>query len=42
MNNGQLVTLLRGEYAIDAEPLTQITGRPFKADRIYHVVKDAS
>ncbi len=42
MNNGQLVTLLRGEYAINAEPLTQITGRPFKADRIYHVIKDAS
>ncbi len=42
MNNGQLVTLLRSEYAIDAEPLTQITGRPFKADRIYRLIKDAS
>ncbi len=42
MNNGQLVNLLRAEYAIDAEPLTQITGRPFKADRIYNIVKDAS
>lgn len=42
MNNGQLVTLLRGEYAIPAEPLTQITGRPFKADRIYQVINDAN
>jgi 2-oxoglutarate ferredoxin oxidoreductase subunit alpha len=30
MNNGQLVTLLRAEYLVDAESLTQISGQPFK------------
>ena len=30
MNNGQLVTLLRSEYLVPAESLTQITGQPFK------------
>lgn len=30
MNNGQLVTLLRSEYLVDAESLTQISGQPFK------------
>ena len=30
INNGQLVTLLRSEYLVPAESLTQITGQPFK------------
>jgi len=30
MNNGQLVTLLRAEYCLPAESLTQISGQPFK------------
>jgi 2-oxoglutarate ferredoxin oxidoreductase subunit alpha len=30
MNNGQLVTLLRAEFLVPAEPLTQISGQPFK------------
>jgi 2-oxoglutarate ferredoxin oxidoreductase subunit alpha len=30
MNNGQLVTLLRAEYLVPAESLTQISGQPFK------------
>ncbi len=30
MNNGQLLTLLRSEYLIDARPLDQVTGQPFR------------
>lgn len=30
LNNGQLVKLLRAEYLVPAEPLTQISGQPFK------------
>lgn len=30
MNNGQLVKLLRAEYLVPAEALTQISGQPFK------------
>jgi 2-oxoglutarate ferredoxin oxidoreductase subunit alpha len=41
MNNGQLVTLLRAEYLVPAEPLNQVNGRPFKAERIFEVIKDA-
>jgi len=29
MNNGQLVTLLRSEYLVDAEGLNKVTGQPF-------------
>jgi 2-oxoglutarate ferredoxin oxidoreductase subunit alpha len=34
MNTGQLVTLLRGEFLIDAEGLNKISGRPFKVSEI--------
>ncbi len=30
MNNGQLSTLLRAEFLVPAEPLTKVTGKPFK------------
>ena len=29
MNKGQLVTLLRAEYALPAERLSKVTGKPF-------------
>ncbi len=34
MNNGQLVTLLRAQYLVPAEPLTKIAGRPFRITEI--------
>jgi 2-oxoglutarate ferredoxin oxidoreductase subunit alpha len=34
MNTGQLVTLLRGEFLVDAEGLNKISGRPFKVSEI--------
>ena len=39
MNNGQLVNLLRAEYLVPAEPLTQISGQPFKvADLVREIL----
>ena len=34
MNNGQLITLLRAEYLIDAKGLNKISGQPFKITEI--------
>ena len=34
MNNGQLVTVLRAEYLVPAEPYNKITGQPFKISEI--------
>ena len=34
MNNGQLITLLKAEYLIDAKPLNKISGQPFKIKEI--------
>ena len=39
MNNGQLVTLLRAEYLVDAESLTQISGRPFKVSDLEREIR---
>ena len=40
MNNGQLVTLLRAEYLIDAEALNKVSGQPFKIVEIERAVLD--
>ncbi|MBT5050736.1 MAG: 2-oxoacid:acceptor oxidoreductase subunit alpha [Rhodospirillaceae bacterium] len=40
MNNGQLVKLLRAEYLVPAEPLTQITGQPFKVADLEREIRD--
>ncbi len=34
MNDGQLKTVLRDQYLIDAKPLTKVTGQPFKITEI--------
>ncbi|MGB0684236.1 MAG: 2-oxoacid:acceptor oxidoreductase subunit alpha [Magnetovibrionaceae bacterium] len=34
MNDGQLVRILRSEYLIDAEPLSKVSGKPFKIAEI--------
>jgi len=40
MNNGQLVNLLRAEYLVPAEPLTQISGQPFKVAHLEREIRD--
>ncbi|HKA60051.1 MAG TPA: 2-oxoacid:acceptor oxidoreductase subunit alpha [Gemmatimonadales bacterium] len=39
MNNGQLVKLLRAEYLIAAEPLTKVTGKPFRVTEIAQAIR---
>ncbi|MCG3044157.1 2-oxoacid:acceptor oxidoreductase subunit alpha [Streptomyces sp. S1A] len=41
MNLGQLATLLRAKYLIDAQSFTQVTGLPFKAEQLATVLKEA-
>jgi len=40
MNTGQLVTMLRSTYLIPAEPLTKVTGKPFKVAEIADAVRE--
>jgi 2-oxoglutarate ferredoxin oxidoreductase subunit alpha len=40
MNTGQLVTMLRSTYLIPAEPLTNVTGKPFKVADIADAVRE--
>ncbi len=39
MNNGQLVTLLRAEYVVDAKSLPKTSGKPFKVVEIEDAVR---
>jgi 2-oxoglutarate ferredoxin oxidoreductase subunit alpha len=41
MNLGQLATLLRAKYLVDVRSLTQVTGLPFKAERLASAFKEA-
>ncbi|WP_307792355.1 2-oxoacid:acceptor oxidoreductase subunit alpha [Streptomyces verrucosisporus] len=41
MNLGQLATLLRAKYLVDAQSFTQVTGLPFKAEQLATVLKEA-
>jgi 2-oxoglutarate ferredoxin oxidoreductase subunit alpha len=34
MNKGQLKTLLRDQYLVDARPVTKVSGQPFKIAEI--------
>ena len=40
MNNGQLITLLRAEYLIDAVGLNKVSGQPFKIREIEAAILD--
>jgi len=40
MNNGQLVTVLRAEYLVPAEPLNKVNGQPFKIAEIEAAIQD--
>ena len=39
MNNGQLLTLLRSSYAIPAEGLNKVSGKPFKVSEILDAIR---
>jgi hypothetical protein len=39
MNNGQLLTLLRSTYAIGAEGLNKVSGRPFRVSEILDAIR---
>jgi 2-oxoglutarate ferredoxin oxidoreductase subunit alpha len=41
MNNGQLKTLLRDQYLVDARPVTKISGQPFKIAEIEAAIVEA-
>lgn len=41
MNNGQLVTLLRSQYARPFKALNKVNGKPFKVSEIEAVIKEA-
>jgi 2-oxoglutarate ferredoxin oxidoreductase subunit alpha len=40
MNNGQLVTLLRAQYLVDAQGLNKVSGQPFKIAEIEAAIRD--
>ena len=41
MNNGQLKTLLRDQYLVDARPVNKISGQPFKIAEIEAAIEEA-
>ncbi|MFC8468932.1 2-oxoacid:acceptor oxidoreductase subunit alpha, partial [Streptomyces sp. NPDC057250] len=42
MNLGQLATLIRAKYLIDARSHTQVNGMPFKAEQLADILKEAN
>lgn len=40
MNNGQLVTLLRSQYLVNAQGLNKVSGQPFKISEIETAIRD--
>jgi len=40
MNDGQLITVLKAEYLIDAKPLNKISGQPFRISEIEDAILD--
>jgi len=41
MNDGQLKTILRDQYLINAQPVTKVTGQPFKIEEIEDAIDSA-
>jgi 2-oxoglutarate ferredoxin oxidoreductase subunit alpha len=41
MNNGQLKTVLRDQYLVDARPVTKVSGQPFKIAEIEAAIEQA-
>ncbi len=40
MNNGQLVTLLRSQYLVNAQGLNKVSGQPFKIAEIETAIRE--
>ena len=41
MNLGQLATLIRAKYLVDAQSYNQVSGMPFKAEQLATALKEA-
>ena len=41
MNSGQLKTLLRDQFLVDARPLNKVSGQPFQIAEIEAAIEDA-
>ena len=41
MNTGQLKTLLRDQFLVDARPVNKISGQPFKITEIQAAIEEA-
>jgi 2-oxoglutarate ferredoxin oxidoreductase subunit alpha len=41
MNTGQLKTLIRDQFLVDARPVTKVSGQPFKIAEIEEAIEDA-
>ena len=41
MNNGQLKTVLRDQYLVDARPVLKVSGQPFKISEIEAAIEEA-
>ena len=41
MNKGQLKTLLRDQYLVDARPVNKTSGQPFKIAEIEAAIEEA-
>jgi 2-oxoglutarate ferredoxin oxidoreductase subunit alpha len=41
MNSGQLKTVLRDQYLVDARPVTKVSGQPFKISEIEEAIEEA-
>ena len=39
MNNGQLLTVLRSEYLVDAEGINKVSGQPFTIDELEKAIR---
>ena len=40
MNKGQLKTVLRDQYLVDARPVTKVSGQPFKIAEIEAAIEE--
>jgi 2-oxoglutarate ferredoxin oxidoreductase subunit alpha len=41
MNKGQLKTLLRDQFLVDAKPVNKVSGQPFKIAEIEAAIQEA-
>jgi 2-oxoglutarate ferredoxin oxidoreductase subunit alpha len=41
MNRGQLKTVLRDQYLVDARPVNKVSGQPFKIAEIEAAIREA-